>query len=68
MTVFTDDEDRQRYLQMALECSSNREVQVHAYVLMGNHAHLLVVSGSRDLPPRPVDEKKQARGKKSKKS
>jgi len=35
---------------------------------VANHANLLVVRGSRDLPPRPADEKKQARGKKSRKS
>jgi rod shape-determining protein MreC len=34
---------------------------------VANHTHLLVVSGSRELPPRPVDEKKQARGKKPRK-
>jgi rod shape-determining protein MreC len=33
-----------------------------------NHTHVLIVSGSRELPPRPADEKKQARGKKSRKS
>src|SRR5574341_1526704 len=35
---------------------------------VANYTHLLVVSGNRDLPPRPADEKKQARGKKSRKS
>jgi rod shape-determining protein MreC len=35
---------------------------------VANYTHLLVVSGSRDLPPRPVDAKKQARGKKPRKS
>src|SRR5512134_2896620 len=35
---------------------------------VANHTHLLVVSGSRELPPRTVDQKKQARGKKSRKS
>jgi rod shape-determining protein MreC len=35
---------------------------------VASHAHLLVVSGSRELPPRPVDEKKQVRGKKPRKS
>jgi rod shape-determining protein MreC len=35
---------------------------------VANHAHLLVVTGSRELPPRPVDEKKQLRGKKPRKS
>ena len=44
MQVFRDDEDRQRYLRLALECSQAREVQIHAYVLMGNHVHLLVGS------------------------
>jgi len=34
---------------------------------VANHTHLLVVSGSRELPPRPVDEKKPARGKKPRK-
>jgi rod shape-determining protein MreC len=32
-----------------------------------NHTQLLVVTGSRELPPRPPDEKKQARGKKPRK-
>ncbi|MGH8621592.1 MAG: rod shape-determining protein MreC [Burkholderiales bacterium] len=35
---------------------------------VANHTHLLVVSGNRELPPRPADEKKQARGKKPRKS
>jgi len=35
---------------------------------VANHTHLLVVSGSRELPPRPVDEKKQARAKKPRKN
>jgi len=34
---------------------------------VANYAQLLVVSGSHELPPRPVDEKKQARGKKPRK-
>jgi len=34
---------------------------------VANYAQLLVVSGSRELPPRPDDEKKQARGKKPRK-
>jgi rod shape-determining protein MreC len=34
---------------------------------VANHTQLLVVSGSRELPPRPVDEKKQVRGKKPRK-
>jgi rod shape-determining protein MreC len=35
---------------------------------VANHTHVLIVSGSRELPPRPADEQKQARGKKPRKS
>ncbi|HEX9687201.1 MAG TPA: rod shape-determining protein MreC [Burkholderiales bacterium] len=35
---------------------------------VARHVHVLVVSGSRELPPRPVDRKKQLRGKKPRKS
>jgi rod shape-determining protein MreC len=35
---------------------------------VANHTHVLIVSGSRELPPRPAEEKKQARGKKPRKS
>ncbi|HEY7742134.1 MAG TPA: rod shape-determining protein MreC [Burkholderiales bacterium] len=34
---------------------------------VANHAHLFVVTGSRELPPPPPVEKKQARGKKPRK-
>ena len=35
---------------------------------VANHTQVLIVSGSRELPPRPAEEKKQARGKKPRKS
>ena len=35
---------------------------------VANHAHVLIVSGSRELPPRPAEVQKQARGKKPRKS
>jgi rod shape-determining protein MreC len=35
---------------------------------VANHTHVLIVSGSRELPPRPVEEPKQARGKKPRKN
>jgi rod shape-determining protein MreC len=35
---------------------------------VANHTHLLVVSGNRDLPPPPSDDKKRARGRKPGKS
>jgi rod shape-determining protein MreC len=35
---------------------------------VANHTHVLIVSGSRELPPRPAEEQKQARGKKPRKN
>jgi rod shape-determining protein MreC len=35
---------------------------------VANHTQVLIVSGSRELPPRPPEEQKQARGKKPRKS
>jgi rod shape-determining protein MreC len=35
---------------------------------VASHAHVLIVSGSRELPPRPAAEPKQARGTKPRKS
>lgn len=35
---------------------------------VANYTHVLIVSGSRELPPRPAEEQKQARGKKPRKS
>jgi rod shape-determining protein MreC len=35
---------------------------------VANHTQVLVVSGNRELPPRPAEEQKQARGKKPRKS
>ncbi|HSI49296.1 MAG TPA: transposase [Ideonella sp.] len=39
--VFVDDADRQRYLDILRDVAHEHKVAVHAYVLMGNHAHLL---------------------------
>jgi len=41
---FRCDHDFQRYLAMLKEASSRHECQVHAFVLMTNHVHLLVTS------------------------
>jgi len=40
--IFVDDEDRARYLALLREAVAAAGVAVHAYVLMGNHVHLLV--------------------------
>ena len=40
--IFHEDEDRVRWLDWLLEYSRLQQVDVHAYVLMRNHVHLLV--------------------------
>jgi putative transposase len=40
--VFVDDDDRGHYLQLLAEVADAGSVAIHAYVLMGNHVHLLV--------------------------
>ena len=40
--VFVDETDRSRYLELLRESARESGVAVHAYVLMGNHVHLLV--------------------------
>ena len=40
--VFMDDADRVRYLALLGEAASRFKVAVHAYVLLDNHAHLLL--------------------------
>ena len=39
---FSCTRDRAAYLEALRECSARAECAVHAYVLMGNHVHLLV--------------------------
>jgi putative transposase len=39
--VFVDDEDRRHYLDLLQAETARMAVAVHAYVLMGNHVHLL---------------------------
>lgn len=42
--VFIDGEDHQHYLALLSNLAASHNVAVHAYVLMGNHAHLLMSS------------------------
>lgn len=42
LPCFLDDEDRQHYLQCLLSALPRFQCQLHAYVLMDNHAHLLM--------------------------
>ena len=39
---FTDDSDRARYLELLAGAAVDQRCSIHAYVLMGNHVHLLV--------------------------
>jgi putative transposase len=42
LPCFLDDDDRQRYLQCLLQALPRYRCRLHAYVLMDNHAHLLL--------------------------
>ena len=42
--VFIDDDDRRHYLDLLLEILPGHAVTLHAYVLMGNHVHLLATA------------------------
>jgi putative transposase len=42
--VFMDADDYRHYLKLLRQASEKHGIDVHAYVLMGNHTHLLVTS------------------------
>lgn len=46
LPCFLDDLDRQRYLQCLRQALGRFGCRLHAYVLMSNHAHLLMTPGS----------------------
>lgn len=46
LPCFLDDDDRQRYLQCLRETLARFDCQLHVYVLMSNHVHLLLTPGS----------------------
>ncbi|MDM4767719.1 transposase [Pelomonas sp. SE-A7] len=46
--IVADDQDRQRLLDDLRECAATYKVQVHAYVLMDNHLHLLATPETGD--------------------
>ncbi len=49
-TCFADDADRVVYLGMLAELAGTTRCDVHAYVLMGNHVHLLVTPETPNAP------------------
>jgi putative transposase len=51
-SCFVDNEDRACYLAALLHASERARCAIHAYVLMPNHAHLLVTAGDARAPAR----------------
>jgi putative transposase len=49
--IFTNDKDRNIYLQFLVEASDKHACPVHCYVLMGNHVHLLMTPSKKDSLP-----------------
>lgn len=49
--VFLSNDDRQFYLAYLLDAARIRGIQIHAYVLMTNHVHLLVSATRKDSLP-----------------
>jgi REP element-mobilizing transposase RayT len=47
--IFTDDRDRKKFLDMLLKSSNLYNVDIHAYVIMHNHFHLLVKTPEGNL-------------------
>ena len=52
LLCFLDDEDRLDYLHRLSECLQKTTCQLHAYVLMDNHVHLLVTPNAKGEPSR----------------
>lgn len=42
--IFIDDDDRRHYLDLLRDAMREGAIAIHAYVLMGNHVHLLLTS------------------------
>lgn len=47
--IYVDVTDRRHYLELLEEMTARHRVDVHAYVLMGNHYHLLVRTPEANL-------------------
>jgi putative transposase len=46
--IFFSDEDYQFYKEKLLDCSKKHDCEIHAYVMMTNHVHLLATPHSED--------------------
>ena len=40
--IFIEDEDYKKFLEIIADCKETDDFKLHAYCLMGNHAHLLI--------------------------
>lgn len=47
--IFADDQDREKFLQTLAEMSERFNIDIFAYVLMGNHYHLLFRTNNANL-------------------
>jgi REP element-mobilizing transposase RayT len=47
--IFVDDQDCKKFLEIAAESVESFRVQLHCYVLMGNHFHLLLMTPEGNL-------------------
>lgn len=48
-TIFYDDEDCDKFIEIVCRCRAISEFKLHAYCLMGNHIHLLIEEGKEPL-------------------
>ncbi|UCG12638.1 MAG: transposase [Deltaproteobacteria bacterium] len=48
-SIFADDQDRRRFLEILASTVETYRVQLHAYALMANHFHLLLVTSEANL-------------------
>ncbi|MGX9190360.1 transposase [Stenotrophomonas sp. Ker107b] len=46
--LFIDDEDRRHYLRLLRNACRKQAVAIHAFVLMGNHVHLLITPSTAE--------------------
>ncbi len=47
-TVFFDDNDRNKYLELLCKYSKECSCSIHSYCLMSNHSHLLVIPSEKE--------------------
>ena len=52
--IFLDEDDRRLYLRILVHCATAEQVKIHAYCLMGNHAHLIVTPPRADSLPQLI--------------